>query len=120
MAVAVLVAWLASSSCLTWQQANEAPQIVIQRERPGTVRLRLDNGDLVVLPNPTVDDGAIVSLAGGRAAALGDVRAVEVRRFHVARTLGLAALISAFALTWTAAFANQGGGDVIILPPEPK
>lgn len=116
----VMVVWLGSSSCLTWQAASGAPELIIGRDRPGSVRLTLEGGDVMVLSDPTVDDRAVVSAVDGRAAALVNVRTVEVRRFHIARTAGLAALISAFALAWTAAFTDAREGSVIVPPPEPK
>jgi hypothetical protein len=120
LAAGVTIVWLGSTSCLTWQAASAPPAVVLERDRPESVRVTLSDRNVLVLSRPSLANGALVS-ADGPSASLADIRTLEVRRFHVARTVGLGTLIAAFALTWLKAFADDQGGSVVISPgPEPK
>lgn len=98
--------------------------MVIPAETPEAVRLTTRDGAVATIRAPMVRNDSIVSTEPGQPAlALADVRALEVRAFSGARTLGLAAAGVAGAAIWTAVATGSGGSgeppdDVLKLSPD--
>jgi hypothetical protein len=112
---------LASASCQTWRATTVAPQQLVTQEHPSVVRLTLENGGVVVLAQPTVRNDSLASAVDpGAGAPLTDIRVLEVRRFSVARSVGLALVVGAIGASWAAMARRTQGGGAEGPPPLPK
>ena len=95
--VPALLAFLLSA-CHSWQPTTVHPREWAPDEHPSSARVTLTSGDAVTIMHPSTRSDSIVGLgvASGTTdttavgVALQDVGLVEVRRFSVGRTVGLA------------------------------
>jgi hypothetical protein len=96
--IAVLLLVLLTA-CRSWQPTTVSPQRLITEDQPSSVRVTLMNGETVIVENATVRNDSIVAStdAGVAAAALGDVRLLEVRQFSIGKTVGLGVLLAGVA-----------------------
>lgn len=86
------------SACHSWQPATVHPREWAPDEHPSSARVTLTSGDAVTILRPSTRNDSIVGIgvASGTTdttavgVALQDVGLVEVRRFSVLRTVGLA------------------------------
>ncbi len=92
-AAALVPAWLLQA-CYVWQTQPVAPRQAIEQQPVGQARLVRTNGSTIDLTGPRIRGDSIAGLIGmdERAVALRDVSAVQLHRFSVGRTLGVAAL----------------------------
>lgn len=120
--VALLLAAILSSGCVTWQSGIGRPDALIY-QRPKQVRVALEQGGRVVLNAPWVVRDSLVGyrwpgIASSRLAfPLRDVKRVEVERLDVARTSVLAIALSATVAVFVVGAAQMSGiGGVSYLP----
>ena len=83
------------TACYSWQPITVSPQGWPLEERPSSVRVTRTSGEVMTVRDPIVRNGSILgySDAGPAAAALGDVRLLEVRRSNRGATIGLVGLV---------------------------
>jgi hypothetical protein len=88
------------TACHSWQPITASPQGWTPEEQPSSVRATLTSGEVLTVRDPIVRDGSLLGYddAGVVAAALGDVRLLEVRRFSIGKTVGLGVLLAGVAL----------------------
>ena len=77
------------TACHSWQPTTVSPQGWTPEERPSSVRVTRTSGEVLTIRDPIVRNGSILGYtdAGVAAAALGDVRLLEVRRVHRGLTI---------------------------------
>jgi len=107
-AAAVLL-FLHLSACTSWQPTYVSPSQLIPRERPTSVRATLSGGARVTLEFPIMRNDSILgdSDFGVLGVASSDlVGPLEVRRFSLGRTIGLAVL-PALSMYFLAAVSGE-------------
>ena len=87
------------TACHSWRPTTVSPQGWTPEEQPSSVRVTRTSGEVMIVRDPIIRNGSILgsSDAGVAAVALGDVRLLEVRRFHRGQTIGLGAAIGGIA-----------------------
>ena len=87
------------TACHTWQPITVSPQGWTPEEQPSSVRVTRTSGEVLTIRDPIVRNGSILGYtdAGVAAAALADVRLIEVRHFSVGKTVGLGVLLAGVA-----------------------
>jgi hypothetical protein len=101
----IVLGALAQVGCVSWRVQEVAPIVLVTETTPGTVRLERTDASRVVLTRPMVVGDSIRGQQG--AVAVADIKALAVRRFDAARTLGLAGGILAAAAVGIAVWANS-------------
>ena len=84
------------TACHTWQGTTVSPQSLITAEQPAFVRVTVTGGEIITVRDPMMRNDSIVGAtdAGVAGVASRDVRLFEVRRFSVAKTIGLGVLLN--------------------------
>ncbi len=98
--VALLLFGLHLNACATWQVTQVPLRQLVEEEQPERIRIFQADGTRIELRNPSVDTDSLTAVASVRLSParfrtdtvsipLTDVRAFEVRRFSIARTVGV-------------------------------
>lgn len=113
------------SACKTWEPAPVALETLAGDDRPPVVRVVGAGGERLVLRNPTLANDSLVATTVVAAGAVGvagasagarpglpweDIRAIEVARVSVWRTVGLVAGIALISAGWAALASDSEGG----------
>ena len=121
-AVALVLIPVVVAGCSSWQLAKPTPSEYLQSHRPNHVRVTRSDSARISLRTPELRGDSLWGIEGGSLARadtgrqvivpLSDIQRMEVRRFSLAKTLGLYAVISVALLI---AFHASGGlfGDGI-------
>ena len=98
------------TACQTWQPTTVSPQGWTPEERPSSVRITRTSGEVLTVRDPIVRNGSILGYtdAGVAAAALGDVRLLEVRRVNIGQSLTL--VFASVGFIFVAALVRTGVG----------
>ncbi len=78
-----------AGACVSWQAVSAPPEAYVREQAPDRVRVTRSDGVQLTLEGPEVRAGAIVATRSPGAILLGDVRAVEVERVSVLRSVGI-------------------------------
>lgn len=77
------------AGCQSWRASSLGPQALLEEERPGMIRVTLDDGRVATLSDPRMVADTIVGTGDTQRAAAGEVRTLEVRRTSIPRTVAL-------------------------------
>ena len=108
-----------TTGCYVWQPAVTGLETLIPAEQPLSVRVTLENGLIVVVPDPMIRNDSLVSTTDRAEAILRqDIRSAEVKQFSLKNTLAMVAGGIVLALTWKRGVV--GNGSTGALPSEPE
>ena len=85
----LLLLVMQTGACVSWQAVSAPPDAYIRDQTPDRVRVTRNDGSQLMLEAPEVRAGAIVATQSPGAVLLGDVRAVEVERISILRSVGI-------------------------------
>jgi hypothetical protein len=80
---------LHAGACVSWQAVSVPPEAYVRGQVPERVRVTRRDGEQLTLEGPEVRAGAIVATRSPGAVLLGDIRALEVERIDVLRSVGI-------------------------------
>jgi hypothetical protein len=107
-----------TTGCYVWQPTAIGLETLIPAEQPESVRVTLESGLIVVMPDPIIRNDSLVSTTDGADAILRqDVRSAEVREFSLKKTLAMVAGGMVLAVVWTRGVV--GNGSTGAPPPDP-
>jgi hypothetical protein len=115
---------LQATGCLSWKRQTVATDQILARN-PTQVRVRMGNGDRLVVMQPTIIGDSLIGARAGTvppnaapprlAVALADIQSLEVQRVNGAKTalliagLGVTALVVIAAATYDGPFGGGSG-----------
>jgi len=97
-AIALLLMSLSAAGCTTWQTAKVTPQVLLETEKPKSVRVTAQDDTRQVLRGPRIATDTLRGLRGWNgkdsvAVAVTDIGRIERQRVSPARTVVLLAIL---------------------------
>lgn len=105
-----LLLW--TTACSSWHVQSVSPAQLVADAHPSRVRVQRSDGSRVVLQRPVVRGDSLAGQGAGDSVAISftDIGAVETRRFDVAKTGGLVAVLFLVPAIACAATCEFGPG----------